>query len=74
MDIIKKYHDDGYDASDFFILAPSLKNNMQVNVLVNLIKEGTDMNIYINNDNIKLDKKLLINKILISAFHKSKGL
>ena len=76
--LIIEYQKMGYVASDFFILAPSVKSQSSsptpVNLLVNLIKRETDMDVYINNDNTRLDEKVLRNKILISTIHKSKGL
>ena len=76
--VIMEYRNKGYDASDFFILAPSVKgensNTTPINFLVNLIKRETDMDVYINNDSTRLEEKVLRNKILISTLHKSKGL
>jgi len=74
---VKYYFDLGYNPSDIFILAPSVKGqNTPVRQLENKIKrEMPNVMVYVpNNDDEKLDEELLEGKIIFSTFHQTKGL
>jgi hypothetical protein len=74
---VKKYIDLGYNSSDIFILAPSLKNkNGAPRKLENQIKILLpNINIYVpTSDEEKLDDEVIENKLVFSTFHQSKGL
>lgn len=73
---VKYYLNRGYNPSDIFILAYSVKSNKSpIRKLENKIKEELDILVYIpTNDEEKLDKDLLKNKLVFSTFHQTKGL
>lgn len=82
-EIIKQILKDGYDHSDIFILAPSLKKNTTVKkkgspvvCLENIIKnELPDIPIFVpTSDEEKIDDKVIKNKLVFSTFHQAKGL
>jgi hypothetical protein len=66
---------DVYNPSDFFIIAPSVKNkSTPVRRLANIISnEGIPMFVP-NNDDEKIDIDIINNKLLVSTFHQVKGL
>jgi hypothetical protein len=74
---IKYYLDLGYEPSDIFVLAPSVRNeSTPVRRLENRIKQTmTDILVYVpSSDDEKLDEKILKDKLIFSTFHQTKGL
>lgn len=74
---VKYYLDKGYNYEDFFILAPSVKSGSKydppVRQLANTLS-NIGIPIYVpNSDDVELDKKELIGKIVFSTFHQVKG-
>ena len=72
---VNNYLDMGYNYEDFFILAPSVKGGAKfdppIRQLANLLSEQ-GIPIYVpNSDDIELDKKELIGKIVFSSFEYS---
>lgn len=76
-DELKFYLDNGYEPSDIFILAPSIKNlNSPARKLENKIKTTLqNIPIYVpTSDDEKLDEEILYNKLVFSTYHQAKGL
>lgn len=74
---VKKYLSLGYKPTDIFILAPSIKGELNpARILENLIKQYIiDIPVYVpSSDDEKLDSDILKNKLVFSTFHQSKGL
>jgi len=65
-----------YKPSDFFILAPSLKNEKSpCRQLENLLKRKLDIPIYVPvSDEERIDDNVIKNKMVFSTFHQVKGL
>jgi len=76
-DEVKKYLNMGYESSDIFIIAPSVKNiNTPIRELENLIKtELPHIMVYVpGSDEEKIDEEIIKNKVVFSTFHQVKGL
>jgi len=65
-----------YKPEDFFILAPSLKNEKSpCRKLENLLKKKLDIPIYVPiSDEERIDENVIKNKMVFSTFHQVKGL
>lgn len=65
-----------YQPQDFFILAPSLKNEKSpCRKLENLLKKKLDIPIYVPvSDEERIDESVIRNKMVFSTFHQVKGL
>ena len=72
---LQKYIKLGYNYSDIFILAPTIKSkNIPIKLLENLcVKNGFPCYVTINEES-KLDDDIINNKIVFTTFHQSKGL
>jgi hypothetical protein len=76
-DELKFYLSNGYQPSDIFILAPSIKNlNSPARKLENKIKMCmSNIPVYVPaSDEEKLDEEVLENKLVFSTYHQAKGL
>ena len=75
--ILKEYLSKGYEPSDIFILAPSVRGTTNpIKILESLIIENLkNIQVYIpTSDEEKLDDKVINNKLVFSSFHQVKGL
>lgn len=71
--IIKQKINEGYLPDDIFILAPSLKNQMQCKELSHILSNNHINVYYPDNDDKEVKDNELKNKIVFSTFHQAKG-
>ncbi len=72
---VLKIINEGYEFSDIFVLAPSVKSEKSpVRKLANLMSENNIPIFVPVTDESKLDEELLIGKIVFSTYHQVKGL
>ena len=73
---IEYYLNMGYQPSDIFVLAPSVKSDRApIQVLENKLKRQLDIPIFVPfGDDTVIDNDIIANKLVFSTFHQTKGL
>jgi hypothetical protein len=73
---IEYYLNMGYQPSDIFVLAPSVRNEgTPIKALENKLKKQLDIPIFVPfGDDTVIDNDIIANKLVFSTFHQTKGL